>query len=181
MDFSEKWGTDVDTAVKLALADLKPVSNTGIKLNTKMYDAEIDHSWDNKIKQAEEVMNVWRTTTKTASDALAKTYGFTSSYQANAIRNRAKKPLTEQLEINAFSVCGVGFTTGTYEMFATSGKYVKTNSPFDVTFIITGNQYYIPVPEAYDYRSYEADTSLYAKGTAEKLADAYVAILSNVK
>ena len=23
MDFSEKWGTDVDTAVKLALADLK--------------------------------------------------------------------------------------------------------------------------------------------------------------
>ena len=30
MDFSEKWGTDVDTAVQLALADLKLIVRTVI-------------------------------------------------------------------------------------------------------------------------------------------------------
>ena len=175
------YGTKMGQLAYEAMSELTPAEGTGIKTQRVMFTVDIDHSWDYMVEQAEEVMNTWRTMSKAAGDALAKTYGFTSSYQANAIVNRSKKPLTEQLEINAFSVCGVGFTTGTYEMFATSGKYVKENSPFDVTFIITGNQYYIPVPEAYDYRSYEADTSHYAKGTAEKLAEAYVAILSNVK
>lgn len=175
------YGTKMGQLAYEAMSELTPAEGTGIKTQRVMFTVDIDHSWDYMVEQAEEVMNTWRTMSKAAGDALAKTYGFTSSYQANAIVNRSKKPLTEQMEINAFSVCGVGFTTGTYEMFATSGKYVKTNSPFDVTFIITGNQYYIPVPEAYDYRSYEADTSHYAKGTAEKLAEAYVAMLSNVK
>ena len=180
LDWRE-YGTKMGQLAYEAMSELKSAEGTGIKTQRVMFTVDIDHSWDYMVEQAEEVMNTWRTMSKAAGDALAKTYGFTSSYQANAIVNRSKKPLTEQLEINAFSVCGVGFTTGTYEMFATSGKYVKENSPFDVTFIITGNQYYIPVPEAYDYRSYEADTSHYAKGTAEKLAEAYVAILSNVK
>ena len=176
-----EYGVKMGQLANDALTSLKPTTGTGIKTYQKMVAVDIDHSWDHKLKEANEVMNVWRTTTKTASDALAKTYGFTSSYQANAIVRRSKMAATEDMEINAFSVCGVGFTTGSYEMFATSGKYVKTNSPFDVTFLITGNQFYIPVPIAYDYRSYEADTSNYAKGTAEKLAEAYVEILGNVK
>ena len=176
-----EYGTKMGQLANEALSELKPAEGSGIKTYRQMLTVDIDHSWDNMLEQANEVYDLWQATTKAAGDALAKTYGFTSSYQANAIRRRAKMPLTEDLEINAFSVCGVGFTTGTYEMFATSAKYVKQNSPFDVTFIITGNQYYIPVPEAYDYRSYEADTSNYAKGSAEKLAEAYVAILNNVK
>ena len=176
-----EYGVKMGQLANDALTSLKPTTGTGIKTYQKMVTVDIDHSWDHMLNQANEVMNVWRTTTKTAGDALAKTYGFTSTYQANAIVRRSKMAATEDMEINAFSVCGVGFTTGSYEMFATSGKYVKENSPFDVTFLITGNQFYIPVPIAYDYRSYEADTSNYAKGTAEKLAEAYVEILGNVK
>ena len=88
---------------------------------------------------------------------------------------------TSQLELNAFSICGVGFTTGTYEMFSNHSLYVKEHSPFDVTFVITGCSGYIPNPEAYDYRSYEADTGYYAKGTGEKLAEEYVKMLESVK
>lgn len=175
------YGIKMGQLANDALSNLKPTGASGIKTFQKMVTVEIDHSWDHMVKEAKEVLNVWKTTTKAAGDALAKTYGFTSSYQANAISRRANMGATEEMEINAFSVGGVGFTTGTYEMFATSGKFVKSNSPFEVTFLITGNQFYIPVPIAYDYRSYEADTSNYAKGTAEKLADAYVEILGNVK
>ena len=88
---------------------------------------------------------------------------------------------TTKLEINAFSIQGVGFTTGTYEMFSNHSLYVKEHSPFDVTFVITGCSGYIPNPEAYDYRSYEADTGYFAKGTGEKLAEAYVEMLKGVQ
>ena len=111
---------------------------------------------------------------------MGKQYGFTSSYQARAIRSRAAMSMTTQLEVNAFSIGGIGFTTGTYEMFSTHGLYVKENSPFDVTFLITGNSGYIPTPEAYDYRSYEADTGMFAKGTGEKLVTDYLKLLNEL-
>ena len=88
---------------------------------------------------------------------------------------------TTSMELNAFSVAGIGFTTGTYEMFSSEGAYVRDNSPFSTTFLITGNHGYIPNEAAYEYRSYEADTGYYAKGTAEKLAEKYVELLNSLQ
>ena len=88
---------------------------------------------------------------------------------------------TTKLELNSFSIGGVGFITGTMEMFSTTGRYAKEHSPFDTTFIITGCSGYIPCAEAYDYRSYEADTGFYAKGTAEILSEQYVKMLNDIK
>ena len=68
---------------------------------------------------------------------------------------------------------------GTYEMFSDHSNFVKENSPFD--FLITGNSSYIPSAEAYDYRSYEADTGFYAQGTGEQLAKEYVNLLNTLK
>ena len=164
-----------------ALGCLKPVTGTGIKTTGQMFTVEIDHSWDHMLNEANEVYDLWKSAGKSAGDALGKTYGFTSSYQARAIRSRAGMSATAELELNAFSICGVGFTTGTYEMFSVHGMYVKEHSPFDIDVIITGNSGYIPTPEAYDYRSYEADTGYYAKGTAEKLAEEYVNMLKTVQ
>lgn len=175
------YGTKMAQLANEALTCLKPAEGSGIKTQRRMVTVNINHDWDHMIEQANEVFDTWKTIGKAAGDALGKTYGFTSSYQARAIRSRYNMKETTQLETNAFSICGVGFTTGTYEMFAGSSNYVKANSPFDVTFVITGNQYYIPVPEAYDYRSYEADTSLFSKGTAEQLAENYVEMLGLVK
>ena len=164
-----------------ALADLKPVSNTGIKLNTKMYNAEIDHSWDHMLPQANEVYDLWKSTGKSAGDALGKQYGFTSSYQARAIRTRANKPATEQFEIHAFSVGGLGFISSHCEMFSTCGLYVREHSPFETTLIFTGNSGYIPDMASYDYRSYESDTGMYAKGTCEDMAKTFVEMLNEIK
>ena len=175
------YGIKMGQLTNEALSCLKPVTGTGIKTTRQMFDVEIDHSWDHMLNQANEVYDLWKSAGKSAGDALGKTYGFTSSYQARAIRSRASMSATAQLELNAFSICGVGFTTGTYEMFSTHGIYVKEYSPFDIDVIITGCSGYIPTPEAYDYRSYEADTGYYAKGTGEKLAEEYVKMLETVK
>lgn len=175
------YGKKMAELANAELPNLKPIEGTAIKTSQVIFDAEIDHSWDNMKPQADEVFTLWKEKGKEAGDALGKTYGFTSSYQARAIRTRASKDPTEQLELNAFSVGGIGFITGTYEMFSDAGLYVKRNSPFDVTVVCTGNSGYIPSKEAFDYRSYEADTGMYAKGTAEKLAEKYVEMLNQVK
>ena len=88
---------------------------------------------------------------------------------------------TTEMELNAFRVGGLGFTTGTYEMFTESGKAVRDGSPFDFTFLVTGNATYVSSTTAYDYRCYEADTGLYARGTAEKLVAQYIEMLDEVK
>ncbi len=177
----KEYGEKLADYALAALPELKPVEGSGIKTKRVMFDAEIDHSWDHLLQQANEVYDLWKTAGKSAGDALGKQYDFTSSYQARAIKSRAAMGATQQMELNTFSVGGIGFTTGTYEMFSDHGLYVKEHSPYDVTFIITGCSGYLPSEEAYDYRSYEADTGYYAKGTAEKLAEQYVEMLNEIK
>ena len=60
------------------------------------------------------------------------------------------------------------------------GIHVRLHGPFENTFIITGNCRYLPCRAAYEYRSYESDTGLFAKGTAEKVADTFVDMLDEI-
>ena len=175
------YGEKMAELTNEALSQLQPVEGTAIKTTGTMFTVEIDHSWDYMLPEANEVYDLWKSSGKSAGDALGKQYGFTSSYQARAIKSRAAMGETATLEVNAFCIGGVGFTTGTYEMFSTNAMFVKENSPFAVTFLMTGNSGYIPSEQAFEYRCYEADTGYYAKGTAEKLADNYVKMLQDIK
>ena len=176
----KEYGQKLADCAKDALSVLKPVEGTGISTATLTYNAPIDHSWDGQLSQANEVYALWQKDGKPAGDALGLTYGFTSVYQARSIIERSKLPETIPWEMFAFRVGGVGFTTGVYEMFAEAGKYVKDNSPFETTFVITGNLIYVPTAEAYDYRCYEADTGYFARGTSEALAEEYVGLLKKL-
>ena len=175
------YGKKLGEYVIETLSDLKPVDSSGITTTRLNYDVEIDHSWDHMINEANEVFDLWKATNKATGDTLAKQYDFTSVYQAKSIRNRYKLPATEKLDIRAFRVGSIGFTTGTYEMFCDHGQYVKQNSPFETTFIICGCYIYIPNEASFEYRSYEADCGFYAKGTGEKLAEKYVDLLNSIK
>ena len=163
------------------MQELQEVEGSGIVTKQEMVEVDIDHSWDPMLEQAKEVYNLWRTVGFQEGNALGRTYGFSTSYQANAIIRRAAMDPTDTLEINAFRVGGIGFTTGTYEMFSESGIFVKENSPFAFTFLLTGNFTYIPSDGAFNYRCYEADTGYYARGTAEKLAERYVEMLKEIQ
>lgn len=164
-----------------ALPLLQDVGGTGIAVTGKAYLAPLNHSWDHAVEQAEKVMNVLKTQGQLVANDLCKQYDFTSHHQARTILELAKLGKSLQLELRAFRVGDLGFTTGTYEMWTESGKAVKDASPFDVTFIITGNLIYIPEEEAYDYRCYEADTGYFEKGTAEALVQEYISLLNAVK
>jgi len=175
------YGQKMAKHAQEVMEDLKPVTGSGIVTKRVMFEVKIDHSWDHMVKEADEVFTLWKTVGKKEGDALGKTYNFTSSYQARDIRARAKMGPTTVLELNAFRIGDMGFVTSTNEVFSTVGKYVRYNSPFETTFIITGNSRYLPCAEAYDYRSYEADTGLYAKGTAESVAERLSMMLHEIK
>ena len=180
LDFKQ-YGQKIADHVLENLNNLKPVEGTGIKTSRMEFQAEVDHSWDHMIKEANEVFDLWKSVNKTEGDKLGATYGFTSVYQARAIRTRYDLPATQPRELRAFRVGPIGFTTGTYEMFSDHAEYVKQNSPFDITFIITGCGGYIANKAAYEYRSYETDTGMFASGTGEKMAEEYVKLLNAVK
>lgn len=177
----QDYGKTLGQFIIDTIPSLAPVEGTGIKTTRTSFEAEIDHSWDHMVPKANEVYELWKSEDKNKGDALGAEYGFTSVYQARAIRTRAALPATQVRELRAFRVGPIGFTTGTYEMFCDHAMYVKENSPFDVTFVITGNSGYIPNVRAYEYRSYESDTGMFASGTGEKMAEEYVKLLEQVK
>lgn len=177
----KKYGEVLADCAYSMLDKLEPVEGDAIKTNRHFMDVEVDHSWDHLLDEANEVYELWKKTDRPTGDVLAKTYNMSSVYHARAIRSRAAMGQYLQMEMNTFCIGDVGFTTGTYEMFSNSGLYVKENSPFETTFLITGNSSYVPADIAYTYRGYEADTSFYARGVAEALAEQYVQMLKAIK
>lgn len=176
-----EYGHRMAKEAEALLPDLQPVKGTQIKTSHVILDINVNHDWDHLIEQAEEVYNLWKTVGKPEGDALGRTYGFTSVYQARDIRIRYKMEKTMKTELNAFSIGKLGFAHCYNEVFSTVGRYVRANAPFDNVFWITGNSRYLPCREAYDYRSYEADTSIYAKGTAERVQEKLVEMLDALK
>ena len=118
---------------------------------------------------------------KATGDEAGKKYGFSSVYQARAIRSRYNMGASRTLELNAFRVGGLGFVTGTYELFSESGLQIKGRSPYAYTMVLTGNSSYIPSDRAFANRCYESDTGFYAQGTAEKLVDKFVEMLEKIR
>lgn len=176
------YGKKLGQIAYAALENLEPVEGSGIAVTNYTLDAEVDHSWDHMLGEAQEVYNMWKTVGKSAGDALGATYGFTSSYQARAIISRASMEATKPIAQGAFRIHDLGFIAGGYEMFCENGMAVKDASPYKYTFIIQGNSGYIPSEMCYTtYRSYEADTGYYAKGVAEALQNKYIEMLKSIQ
>ena len=163
------------------LKQLQPMTGEGFKTVHHTFVAERNRAGVEKLEQAKEVWDAWRNVSKEESRALAKQYGFTSPYQASSIIGRSQMEETVNIELDAFHIGDMGFVVCGNEVFSTVGKYIRACSPFKPVFIITGNHRYLPCKEAFDYRAYEADTSLYAQGTAEKVARKLVEMLHQVK
>ncbi len=176
-----RYGVHMGTLALGLMDELVEVEGTGIATARAYVEAPIDHSWDHMLPQADEIFALWKATDRPTGDEAGRKYGFSSVYQSRAIRTRAKMGPTKTLEVNAFRVGGIGFTTGTYEMFSESGIQVKARSPYEFTMVLTGNSGYIPSDRAFANRCYESDTGFYAQGTAELLVDRLVQLLEEVQ
>ena len=168
-----------------AVKDAVKLESAGIRTATETRIYPVNHDKEDRMVQALEVVELWkRTADSTQANALARQHGFSSLYEADAVRKRPKWPQSDKFEINAIYVGGMAFVTAPYEMFSASALHIKSNSPFENTMILSctnGAHGYFATKEAYDYGSYESATSYFAKGCAEDAADGLLALLNTLK
>ena len=167
-----------------ALKTLKPLADGPVQLLCDDFVVPVDHSDDHLLEKAKEVVALWYKTYDTkASRELAEKYGMTNYLHAGGIRTRALLPESVDFHIDAFRAGELAFVCAPYEMFGINGMHIKENSPFDRTFIVTSCNClhgYLAADSAFDYQCYERDYRRYPRGTAEKVADAFVALLQKL-
>ena len=134
----------------------------------------------NKIAFANQTM-----TYPTNKANLDKTDNFNGRFEQKWIATRKALPDTRDMVLRAVTVGNLGFVFAPYEMFGEQGKYIKDNSPMDVTFVATcgeGNNSYVAASKGgFEYNSYEAQVCYYAEGVAEQAAKDFVDILTALK
>ena len=178
----KQYGEKLAEHAVAALANLEPAENQGLKSTQIWHKVEINHEWDNRLEDAKEIYSIFQKGGgATAANKRARELGFSSHFHAKSVISRSNMGKYGSLELNAFQVGGVGFVAGTYEMFSVAGTYIKENSPYDTTFIVTANMGYIASLRAFSYMSYEASTCKFVPGTSEALAEKFVELLSGLK
>lgn len=180
----KEYGAKLGQIAFEAMGSLKEVGGSGIAVTNYTMEAEVDHSWDDRLDEAKAVVDVWNTAGKDAGNAKAKELGYSSVYHARATIIRSEKPAVETIKQSAFRIHNLGFAVGPYEMFSENGVAVKdagVAKGYERVIVFTGNGTYIPSQAAYAYRSYESDTSYYSEGVAEKLQDKYIEMLESIQ
>lgn len=116
---------------------------------------------------------------------LDKTDNFNGRFEQKWIATRKALPPTRDMVLRAVTVGNLGFVFAPYEMFGEQGRYIKDNSPCDLTLIATcgeGNNSYLAASKGgFEYNSYEAQVCYYAEGVAEQAAKDFVDILTQLK
>ena len=155
-----------------------------IRSTTATFEGPVNHADEHLLEVASEAGVVWRQTNSVAE--VRKAFldkGIHSPYHASAIITRSKLGDYLPFDVWAISIGDISFAIAPYEMFDTNGKYIKDNTPFDMTFVVTvanGGNGYFPSEIAWDHGGYEPDTTKYARGSAEKLASLYVEMLDEL-
>ena len=134
---------------------------------------------DEVVAKAKELGNINKETV-----ALAREKGFSSYFEASAIRGRSTAPDTRDVCLRTMTIGRLGFIFAPYEMFGTQGMYVKENSPCDMTFVVScseGSKGYLPSRLGIQIGCYESCVTQFAPGTAEKLAEDFVSMLNDMQ
>ena len=178
------WGKKL--AAYAAEVEFTELAVGKVQSSSYEFTAQVNHTQDAYAELCNDLYTRWSKgeINTTQLKALGEQAGIVlhSPYHAGHIRNRAALPDSETFSIQVFSFGAVGVTAFPGEQFDTNGMFIKENSPFAMTIIATkanGEYGYFPSKFAFEVSGgYEVDATRYLAGTAEKLADQYVAMLT---
>ena len=188
MDYRE-YGAALGQIIVDALPNTTKINDGAIKVTHEEYVTESNHYTDiDRLGLANDVYDYFLANGQTAGTTYAKANGFMSPYEARAYVSRSKLPATQELTMGALSIGDLSFVIAPYEMFSKSAQHIKTETPFEMTFVMAyanGGEGYIPTTEGYEYNNdvgcYEAYASPWPKGAAEELSQKYLDMLSGLK
>ena len=167
--------------------NMVPLSGGPVGAVNRMYVGAVDHSDDHLAQQAEDALERFRQyplSEKKEANRMMRESGFNSFLHAMGIARRAKLEDTLSMELWALRAGDIGFISAPYEMFCSSGKYIKEHSPFKMTFVVScsNDSYdYMADDTTFQYDVYEVNTRRYGRGTAEQLAQNFVEMLTQLQ
>ena len=178
----DEYGKKLAQMAFASFDQLRPVENTGIRFQRKMLEVNVNHTEDHKLQEAEEILQAASEGDNEKVSQLCREYGFFTTLHAKGVRLRASMDRTNNLELNALRIGRIGFAFNTCETFSDQGLNIKNYSPYDYTFVVTGNRSYLASSPAFEYKAYEArgGSGYYEKGTAEKVAENLVEMLQDI-
>lgn len=167
-----------------AFQNAQPVDGTEVKLISQNFEGQVNHEFDNVVSQAREMVDYYKATgDRKGAREMGNPYGINTEKHAARIISNANLGKTLDVPVKAFCIGDVGFICLRYEMFDSDGMYIKESSPFKQTFIIGYNEDgkgYLPSKLSEDHGGYEVDNNVFVLGTAQQLADTYVALLQEL-
>ena len=167
------------------IPQLTKAEGTGVTLVGKQVHGQSNKSRLDMLKEAVEVVNVYNNAGRDAANELAAQYGLYQHFEASAIVKRSTSPATNEAWLNVMSIGDqLSFAFAPYEMFSENGSYLRANTPYDMTFLVTccnGREGYIPSKAAFDYGCYESYTTQFAPGTGEEFIDEFLSMLTELK
>jgi hypothetical protein len=167
------------------LNEMRPVKSGEIRSSMKTFVGEVNHAWDHKVKDAETVLEYWKTCSVPRQARLfANSYGFHSVYHAMYVIKRSQMPETLSGKIGAVSFGDVCLVWSPYELHDTTGMYLRDTSPFEMTFALgytNGFGSYMPTIKGFVHGGYGCDICEFPAGTTEKLTDEMIAEIVKVK
>lgn len=165
-----------------ALPNMEKIEGTGIRLSQTQFEYACNHYGQERLFDAQQVVNQSQQLGEDAALALAKQYGFASVSDAKGIVSSSTNPTSDTMELTTLYIAGLTFVTAPWEMFSDIGIYIKENSPFPYTVVcsMTNGRYgYLPSKAAFDYRCFESYNAHFAAGGAEAAAEQLITMLKN--
>lgn len=183
-DYKEQGDELGKAAVAIYNEKLVPVPSGAVSATEVEYVATVDHTEDGKAAAASDIKAVWAETNDfNRCVEMGEPYGINSPYHATAIITKGGLDETANVHIYALAVGELAFVAAPYEMFCENGLYIKDNSPFQTTVVMSmanSSHNYISAEAGFDYNCYEANTCRYIKGTGEALAEEFVNMLNQL-
>lgn len=168
-----------------ALENMRPVETAPILVTNRIFEAPVNHTTDHLLKEATWLRQTWNETGDTAwVKREGAPYGIRSPYHAGVIVTRTRLPATLSEELSAVTIGNLAFVAAPNELFDTLSVYVEEHAPFDKVLTLgyaNGHFGYIPSKLGYEYTCYESDTTRYAPGAGEKLAQMLCTMLESLK
>ena len=178
------YGKAVGQLVVDALPTLTPANTGNVNLQLMEHTGKTNYQGVDRYLEAKDIYDIFLEEGYSKGNAAAKSAGFISVYDARSIVTRSKLPKTQQIKLGALAIGDVSFIFASFEMFSETGRYIRENSPYDMTFICTlslGSHDYIPSDIGFELNCYEAYTAHFEQDTAKNIADQYIATLKDMK
>lgn len=180
----EQLGKALAETALAALPNLQPIEGEGVRANQVMYEYPHNHADEDKAVLARQAVDIWKAEGHAAGDKFAVENGFHTIYHASAVLSRMSRPANGTMELDAVRVGGVGFAFAPYEMYASTGRYIKDNAPNEFTLVLScanESHGYFATMESYDVGTYGSTTSKFARGCAEASSEKLVSMLKEIQ